>query len=60
MEHNATLVALSLVLQLPLALGMALLLNRPLRGRSALRLIFFAPYVISEAVTAIANASAYM
>ncbi len=53
MEHNATLVALSLVLQLPLALGMALLLNRPMRGRSALRLIFFAPYVISEAVTAI-------
>src|SRR4029079_16065480 len=47
------LVALSLGLQLPLALGLALLLNRPLRGRSALRLIFFAPYVISEAVTAI-------
>jgi raffinose/stachyose/melibiose transport system permease protein len=53
MGHNALLVALSLVLQLPLALGMALLLNRPLRGRGILRLIFFAPYVISEAVTAI-------
>jgi raffinose/stachyose/melibiose transport system permease protein len=53
MGHNAILVALSLGLQLPLALGLALLLNRPLRGRSALRLIFFAPYVISEAVTAI-------
>jgi raffinose/stachyose/melibiose transport system permease protein len=51
--HNAILVALSLGLQLPLALGMALLLNRPLRGRGLLRLVFFAPYVISEAVTAI-------
>src|SRR5262249_3310754 len=53
MGHNAPLVALSLGLQLPLALGVALMLNRPLRGRSLLRLIFFAPYVISEAVTAI-------
>ena len=53
MGHNAILVALSLGLQLPLALGVALLLNRPLRGRTTLRLIFFAPYVISEAVTAI-------
>jgi raffinose/stachyose/melibiose transport system permease protein len=51
--HNAILIALSLGLQLPLALGMALLLNRPLRGRGLLRLVFFAPYVISEAVTAI-------
>ena len=38
MEHNAILVALSLVLQLPLALGVALLLNRPFRGRRILRL----------------------
>jgi raffinose/stachyose/melibiose transport system permease protein len=53
MEHNGILVALSLGLQLPLALGVALLLNRPLRGRSVLRLIFFAPYVLSEAITAI-------
>ena len=34
-SHNAILVALSLGLQLPLALGMALLLNRPLRGRGS-------------------------
>ena len=47
--HNAILVALSLGLQLPLALGLALLLNRPLRGRRLLRLVFFAPYVISAA-----------
>ena len=49
MGHNVILVALSLVLQLPLALGVALLLNRPLRGRGSSALIFFAPYVLSEA-----------
>ena len=53
MEHNGILVALSLVFQLPLALGVALLLNRRLRARSLLRLIFFAPYVLSEAITAV-------
>jgi raffinose/stachyose/melibiose transport system permease protein len=53
MQHNAILVALSLVFQLPLALGVALLLNRRLPGRSLLRLIFFTPYVLSEAITAV-------
>jgi raffinose/stachyose/melibiose transport system permease protein len=53
MRHNGMLVFLSLTLQLPLALGVALLLNRPLRGRTLLRLIFFTPYVLSEAITAI-------
>ncbi|HEY1370362.1 MAG TPA: sugar ABC transporter permease [Gaiellaceae bacterium] len=53
MQHNGVLVALSLVLQLPLALGAALLLNRPLRGRGLFRLVFFAPYVLSEAITAV-------
>jgi len=53
MGHNAILVALSLGLQLPLALGVALLVNRPMRGRSLFRLIFFVPYVLSEAITAI-------
>jgi raffinose/stachyose/melibiose transport system permease protein len=53
MKHNAILVGLSLFFQLPLSLGVALLLNRPLRGRSLIRLVFFAPYVLSEAITAI-------
>ena len=51
--HNFTLVALSLVVQLPLGLSLALLLNGRLRGRAALRLVFFAPYVLSEAITAV-------
>jgi raffinose/stachyose/melibiose transport system permease protein len=53
MGHNGILVVLSLAFQLPLALGVALLLNRRLRGRSLLRLIFFTPYVLSEAITAV-------
>ena len=53
MQHNGILVALSVLLQLPLALAVALLLNRPLRGRSLLRLLFFMPYVLSEAITAV-------
>ena len=44
---------LSLVIQVPIALGVALLLNRPLRGRALLRLIFFVPYVLSEVITAV-------
>jgi raffinose/stachyose/melibiose transport system permease protein len=51
--HNAIFVILSIVIQLPLALGLALLLNRRLRGRGALRAVFFAPYVLSEVTTAV-------
>lgn len=51
--HNFILVGLSLVLQLPIGLGLALLLNRRLPGRAALRLVFFAPYVLSEVITAV-------
>ena len=51
--HNAIIVVLSLVVQFPLALGVALLLNQPLRGRSIFRLIFFAPFVLAEAIAAV-------
>ena len=51
--HNLTIVALSLALQLPLSIWLALLLNRRMRGRGVLRLIAFAPYVLSEATTAV-------
>jgi raffinose/stachyose/melibiose transport system permease protein len=51
--HNLIIVALSLVVQLPLSIGLALLLNRRLRGRAFLRLVVFAPYVLSEAITAV-------
>ncbi|HEX6139189.1 MAG TPA: sugar ABC transporter permease [Candidatus Limnocylindria bacterium] len=51
--HNAVIVILSLVVQIPFALGLALMLNRQFVGRSILRLIFFAPYVVAEVITAI-------
>jgi raffinose/stachyose/melibiose transport system permease protein len=51
--HNFIFAALTLVIQLPLALGLALLLNRRIKGRALLRLLVFTPYVLSEAVTAV-------
>lgn len=48
--HNATIAALSLVLQGPAALLVALLLNRRMRGQSVIRVLIFVPYVISEVV----------
>lgn len=51
--HNLIIAGLSLVLQLPLAIALAMLLNRKLRGRTFLRLVVFAPYVVSEATTAV-------
>ena len=52
-EHNLVIAGLSLLLQLPISIGIALLLNRRMRGRAVLRLVVFAPYVLSEAVTAV-------
>jgi raffinose/stachyose/melibiose transport system permease protein len=52
-SHNAFIVVLSLAVQIPFAIGLALMLNRRFRGRAILRLIFFAPYVIAEVITAI-------
>jgi raffinose/stachyose/melibiose transport system permease protein len=51
--HNAFIVVMSLAVQIPFAIGLALMLNRHFRGRAILRLIFFAPYVIAEVITAI-------
>jgi raffinose/stachyose/melibiose transport system permease protein len=52
-QHNLTIVALSLVIQLPIALGVALLIRDNIPGRALFRTIFFLPYVLSEVVTAI-------
>ena len=53
LKHNGIFVLLSLVLQLPFALGLALILNARLRGRGLLRVLFFAPFVLSEVVTGV-------
>jgi raffinose/stachyose/melibiose transport system permease protein len=51
--HNVIIAVLSLLIQLPLSISLALLLNRRLRGGSLLRMAVFTPYVISEATTAV-------
>lgn len=51
--HNLLIVILSLTVQIPFALWLALQLNRRFRGRTALRVLFFAPFVLSEAMTGI-------
>jgi len=50
--HNAVIVVLSLVLQGPIALGFALLLNQKVRGQSIIRVLIFVPYVIAEVIVA--------
>ncbi|WP_425827432.1 carbohydrate ABC transporter permease [Streptomyces fractus] len=47
------LVVFSIALQLPFALAMAVLLNQKLRGRAVYRMLFFAPYVLSEVITGV-------
>jgi raffinose/stachyose/melibiose transport system permease protein len=54
LQHSFILMTLSLLIQLPLSLGLALLVGRgELRGRRIFRTILFIPYVFSEVITAI-------
>ncbi len=48
--HNGIIVVLSLVIQGPLAILLALLLNQKIRGRSIIRVLIFVPFVISEVI----------
>ena len=52
-SHNALIIVLSLAVQIPFALLLALTLNREFPGRAVLRLLFFAPYVIAEVIAGI-------
>jgi raffinose/stachyose/melibiose transport system permease protein len=51
--NGILIVVLSLTIQLPLALMLAIMVGRDLPGRGFFRAIFFMPYVISEVITAI-------
>jgi raffinose/stachyose/melibiose transport system permease protein len=51
--NGLLIVALSLAVQLPLSLGLAILVGRDLPGRAFFRTIFFLPYVLSEVIAAI-------
>ncbi|WP_084599780.1 carbohydrate ABC transporter permease [Actinoplanes subtropicus] len=48
--HNGVIVVASIVIQGPIALGLALLLNQKMRGQSVIRVLIFVPYVISEVI----------
>ena len=51
--NGLLIVVLSLIIQLPLALALALMMGRSLRGRAFFRTIFFMPYILSEVITGI-------
>ena len=52
-QHNLIIVVLSIVIQLPLGLAIALLLNRKMRGQGVLRTIIFVPYVLAEVIAGV-------
>ncbi|NKZ08623.1 carbohydrate ABC transporter permease [Actinomadura latina] len=47
------LVVFSIAVQLPIALGTAVLLNQKMRGRAVYRAVFFAPYILSEVIAGV-------
>ena len=53
-RNNFTIVFASLLVQGPISLGIALLLNRKIRGRAFFRLLIFVPYVLSEVIAGLA------
>jgi raffinose/stachyose/melibiose transport system permease protein len=53
LRRGLLLIIFSIVIQLPLALAIAMLLNQKIRGRAFYRLLFFSPYVLSEVITGV-------
>jgi raffinose/stachyose/melibiose transport system permease protein len=51
--NNLLVIVLSLILQIPFSLALAVMLNRRFPGRAVFRLLFFLPYVLSEAIAGI-------
>ena len=51
--HNMIIVVASVLVQLPLGLLIALLLNRKMVGQGLLRTIIFVPYVLSEVIAGV-------
>jgi raffinose/stachyose/melibiose transport system permease protein len=51
LRNNILIILVSLTIQLPLALTLALMLAEKFRGAVALRMLFFLPYVLAEIAT---------
>ncbi len=52
-SHNFIIIGLSLLLQIPFAVALAVLLSRNLKGRGVFRTMYFAPFILSEVVTGV-------
>jgi len=52
-KHNFIIIGLSLALQIPFAISLAVLLSRRLKGRGLFRTMYFAPFILSEVVTGV-------
>ena len=50
-RNNLLIIVVSLLVQLPLALSLALILAQRFRGAVALRMVFFLPYILAEIAT---------
>ena len=59
LRNGVLIVVLSLALQLPLSMALALMVGRDLPGRVFFRTVFFLPYVFSEVITGIIWYSLY-
>jgi raffinose/stachyose/melibiose transport system permease protein len=53
LQRGLILIVLSVAIQLPFSLALALLVNQKIRMRSVYRVVFFAPYVLSEVITGV-------
>ena len=51
--HNFVIVFLSILVQLPLGLAIAVMLNRRIRARGLLRTVIFVPYVLAEVIAGV-------
>jgi raffinose/stachyose/melibiose transport system permease protein len=58
--NNGALLGLSLAIQLPLALGLAVLLSYPIRARAFFRTVFFAPMVMPSVAIALLWSYVYL
>tara|TARA_B100001057_G_scaffold304749_1_gene304865 strand:+ start:1582 stop:2466 length:885 start_codon:yes stop_codon:yes gene_type:complete len=59
LQNNFYIIAVSLFIQLPFALLVALLISDKIRGASFFRTVFFLPYILAEIVTALIWAYIY-
>lgn len=50
-RNNLLIIVVSLLIQLPLALTLAIMLAEKFRGAVALRMVFFLPYILAEIAT---------